>query len=211
MMRLKTILVAGASGSGKTEAIESVGVGPARVEQLVVNDLGANGKPQTVELFEIGHCSELCGGNFRFLGIPAASDTELDNSLVALQSDGIVLLVDDTNDRSLSDLTVYIKRHKAFLVNTHVVVGVTKTDLSGGVGSNLYEYALIRAGIRATVREVDPRDADDVLSLVNSFIPHQEHENTQSIWTGTPFDNTIAAILNADSGDLGSVVVKGEF
>jgi signal recognition particle receptor subunit beta len=90
--------------------------------------------------------------------------------ILAMGGLGLVLLLDNTREDPLADMEFYLDAFKGFIGNSAVVIGVNRMEESPRPGLYTFHTRLRELGIKVPVFEVDPREREDVKTLMLGMV-----------------------------------------
>ena len=79
---------------------------------------------------------------------------------------GLILLLDNTRDDSLDDMSHYLNAFKNFITDREVVIGVNRYQEKRRPGLYSYHTRLREHGMQAPVFEIDSRERKDIKVLL---------------------------------------------
>ena len=83
---------------------------------------------------------------------------------------GLVLLLDNTRDDPLADMSHYLNAFKNFITDRELVVGVNRYNEKNRPGLYSYHTRLAEHGMHAPVFEIDSRNKDDIKVLLLALL-----------------------------------------
>jgi len=90
--------------------------------------------------------------------------------ILAASGIGLILLLDNTRDDPLDDMSHYLNAFKDFISDREVVVGVNRYNEKSRPGLYSYHTRLKEHGMQAPVFEVDSRDRSDIKILMLALL-----------------------------------------
>ena len=164
------IVFAGPVGAGKTTSIASISdIEPFTTEEFATDEVRSL-KDKTTVAMDYGLMELANGEHIHLYGVPGQMRFDFMWEIITEGGIGLVLLLNNENDKPLEEMECYLDSFKSFIERTALTVGVTR--MQPGKGPSLDDYAacLARRGMRAAVFEVDGRKAEDVVTLVQSLL-----------------------------------------
>jgi uncharacterized protein len=164
------ILFAGPMGAGKTTAISSISDIPVVTTEAVNNDLQRHTKEKTTVALDYGQITLAEGDVVRLYGIPGQERFEFMWSILEKRAAGLVLLLDHEAADPIADLDHFLDRFRALCRRGAVVVGVTRTDVSGDHDIQRYYERLRARRDHMPIFEVDARDREQMVVLLTTLV-----------------------------------------
>lgn len=170
------IIFAGSMGAGKTTAIQSLsdkGVVSTDVENT---DTKSHSKLLTTVGIDYGQILLPPDIKIGLYGTPGQERFELVWRIVTEGALGAIILVDGSSIKGPDELPYYVEYfHKHNMDN--IVIGITHTDIPDGYLNLQQSFDILtKRGLNFPVFEVDSRQKDDVLLLVETLIASLEAE-----------------------------------
>ncbi|VAW71134.1 putative ATP/GTP-binding protein [hydrothermal vent metagenome] len=164
------IIFTGPVGAGKTTAISAISdIAPISTEQ-VATDKTKIKKQHTTVAMDYGSIRLDNGETLHLYGTPGQERFNFMWSLLMEGSIGLVILLDDTNPSPLNDLKDFITAFDKFIRDCTVVVGVTRMEERKGLNLTEYHAVLQKLKLNVPVFEVDAREHDDIMMLVQALL-----------------------------------------
>lgn len=172
------IVVAGPSGVGKSTAVRSVGNHDRRCNATEVLSRSDH-RPVTAGLdyAEVSIDSSL---RLRLFGVPGESRFSHMYTIVSHAAAGLIVLVDNSAADPVADCMAEIERYRRNEPNLPVVVGITRSEICSEPGIGDYGDAFSRCGMTVPMMTADPRQRDDLLSLLDLLMIEIEDCNSPS-------------------------------
>lgn len=166
------ILFAGPVGAGKTSAIQAISDFPP-----VSTDVHASedertheGKTTTTVSMDYGHIELDDGIGVHLYGTPGQRRFSHMWDILTQGGLGLVLLVDNSREDPLADLTFYLEAFADFVARTAVVIGVTHTDTARQPKMDDYLEHLASHHLSHPVFEVNATHRNDIVLLVQTLL-----------------------------------------
>ena len=164
------IIFTGPVGAGKTTAITAISdIAPISTEQ-VATDETKNKKELTTVAMDYGSMRLDNGEMLHLYGTPGQERFNFMWDLLTDGSLGVIIMVDDANPNPLEDLQGFINAFKEFIQDHAVVIGISRMELGKGLSLEDYRAALLKSNLNVPVFEVDGRQHDDVMMLVQALL-----------------------------------------
>lgn len=170
-MNTYKIVFAGPVGAGKTTSIASISdIEPFTTEEFATDEV-RDLKDKTTVAMDYGVMELGNGEHIHLYGVPGQVRFDFMWEIIVEGGIGLVLLLNNENERPLDEMDVYLDSFKSFIDQTALAIGVTR--LQPGKGARLEDYVsrLAQRGMSAVpVFEVDGRKPEDVVTLVQSLL-----------------------------------------
>jgi len=165
-MKNFNIILAGPVESGKTTAIKTLCASPLKTSNTNIVDVS----DKTEEKYESGVMS--LGANEKIYLHAVTEQHALSSIAETLATDGfgVILLLDNTRDDSLNDMTLFLESLKEIDDQTSVSIGITRTDTTPLLSMELYQKKLKQLNFNSAIFEVDTRDFSDMSYLVQALL-----------------------------------------
>lgn len=164
------IIFTGPVGAGKTTAITAISdIAPISTEQIATDET-KDKKQLTTVAMDYGSMRLDNGEMLHLYGTPGQQRFNFMWDLLIDGSLGVIIMVDDAEANPLEDLKAFIHAFKEFIHEHAVVVGITRMELSKGFKLEDYQNALLNLNLNIPVFEVDARQHDDVMMLVQALL-----------------------------------------
>lgn len=169
------IIFAGSMGAGKSTAIQALSDKEVVSTDVTNTDKQAHSKLLTTVGIDYGQILLPPDVRIGLYGTPGQERFELVWRIVTEGALGAVILVDSSSDKAREELPYYVNYfHKHNLDN--IVIGITHTDKEGYLSlADCFEI-LEKQELTFPVFEVDAREKDDVLLLIETLIASIEAE-----------------------------------
>jgi hypothetical protein len=172
------LLFAGPTGAGKTTAIAAISDFPPVSTDVAATDEVASMKDSTTVAMDYGEITLAEGQKVFLYGTPGQERFDFMWKILATDSLGLIILLDNSSDDPLGDLEVYVDHFRELINRAAGVVGVTRSESGPLLGA--YFALLERKGCLMPVLEVDARKKQDVLRLLDAFLSVLEYADLQS-------------------------------
>jgi uncharacterized protein len=169
------LLFAGPTGAGKTTAIASISDFPPVSTDVAATDEVADLKEATTVAMDYGEITLAQGQKVFLYGTPGQERFDFMWKILAENSLGLIILLDNSSRDPLADLEIYVDHFRELINRAAGVVGVTRSE-SGPLLSSYFNL-LERKGCLMPVLEVDARRKQDVLCLLDAFLSVLEHSD----------------------------------
>lgn len=164
------IIFTGPVGAGKTTAITAISdIAPISTEQSATDET-RDKKELTTVAMDYGSMRLDSGQVLHLYGTPGQDRFNFMWELLIDGSIGVVIMVDDANPAPLDDLRAFVSVFKDFIDEHSVVVGITRMELGKGLKLTDYHSAMAEFDLNVPVFEVDARQKDDVIMLVQALL-----------------------------------------
>lgn len=181
MIEEHKILFTGSIGAGKTTAIAAV-ARQAMIGTEALNTDASIAKASTTVGFDYGEVVLPDGAVLRLYGTPGQARFAVMWQVLARGALGLVILVDNSRPDPLADLIVYLESFSQLVQSGATVIGIVRSDSHPEPSREAY-YELLRSRqLTLPVLEVDVRNAEHVLMMLDvlfgmiEFSPQQgEH------------------------------------
>lgn len=168
------IVFAGAMGSGKTTAIRSISdVEPVATEVENMEGSGG-GKATTTVAIDFGKIILDDETQLLLYGTPGQERFKFMWPIVSQDSLGIIILINNTSDRPLELLRLYLSHFRPVIEKSTAVVGITSTDLLDKPKCSDYIKIVENETLDIPVFSIDAREKNDVLLLINTILSINE-------------------------------------
>jgi len=169
------LIFAGPPGAGKTTAIAAISDFPPVNTDVAATDEVANIKEATTVAMDYGELT-LTDGQIVFLyGTPGQERFDFMWKILSANSLGLILLIDNTRPDPLLDLAIYVDNFRELIDNAAGVVGITRSEQGPPLGAHF--ELLAQKGCAMPVLEVDAREKQDVLRLLDAFLSVLEYSD----------------------------------
>jgi uncharacterized protein len=172
------LLFAGPTGAGKTTAIAAISDFPPISTDVAATDEVADLKEATTVAMDYGEITLAQGQKVFLYGTPGQERFDFMWKILANNSLGLIILLDNSSRDPLADLEIYVDHFRELINRAAGVVGVTRSET--GPLLSAYFNLLERKGCLMPVLEVDARRKQDVLCLLDAFLSVLEHADVHA-------------------------------
>lgn len=172
-MKEHKIILTGTMGAGKTTAIAAVSETPPIVTDVTNNDRSVD-KALTTVGFDYGQLTLDNGDRIRLFGTPGQQRFRFVWQAVSKGALGLIILTDNSRPDPLADMRVYLDGFASELRHLPCVVGVGRLETHPQPDLDAYAEALERAGHLFPVLQVDVRERQDVVLLIDVLLAQLE-------------------------------------
>lgn len=170
MFEAQKIIFTGPVGVGKTTAITAISDEAPMKTEAIASDETAMLKDNTTVAMDYGTLRLDDGGMVHLYGTPGQDRFDFMWDILAESGIGLVLLLDNTREDPLEDMTHYLNAFKDFINDREVVVGVNRYNESNRPGLYSYHTRLKEMGMQAPVFEIDSRERADIKTLLIALL-----------------------------------------
>lgn len=170
MFEAQKIIFTGPVGVGKTTAITAISDEPPVNTEVLATDETALLKESTTVAMDYGTLRLDDGGLVHLYGTPGQDRFDFMWDILAESGIGLVLLLDNTRDDPLGDMSYYLNAFKGFISEREVVIGVNRYGEKNRPGLYSYHTRLQEHGINAPVFEIDSRERGDIKILLQTLL-----------------------------------------
>jgi uncharacterized protein len=164
------IIFTGPVGAGKTTAIGAISdIEPVTTEAVATDDT-KDKKDLTTVAMDYGRIRLDNDEVLHLYGTPGQQRFDFMWELLIEGSIGIVIMLDDENPSPLDDLQAFVSTFSNYIREHAVVVGITRMELGKGPNIEEYRATLAKHDLNVPVFEVDARQPDDVMMLVQALL-----------------------------------------
>lgn len=164
------IIFTGPVGAGKTTAITAISdIAPFSTEQTATDET-KDKKELTTVAMDYGSMRLDNNETLHLYGTPGQERFNFMWELLTDGSIGVVIMLDDANPDPLEDLRAFITAFQDFIHDHAVVVGITRMELGKGLKLEEYHAVLTKFDLNVPLFEVDARQHDDVMMLVQALL-----------------------------------------
>lgn len=164
------IIFTGPVGAGKTTAIASISdIKPISTEQAATDETREKKQLTTVAM-DYGKMRLDNDETIHLYGTPGQKRFHFMWKLLCEGGIGLVIMLDHNNPNPVDDLHKFLDAFSDFIAQSAVVVGVTRLVYASHQELEKYHRKLHEFKISAPVFEIDAREHDDVMMLVQSLL-----------------------------------------
>ncbi len=164
------IVFTGPVGAGKTTAITSISDIPPITTDEVASDMTRKNKSRTTVAFDYGVMTLDGSNKIHLYGTPGQERFDFMWDILAKNSLGLVLLIDNTREDPIGDLVFFLDAFKPLIDETALAIGITQMDLSASPPLSIYNKKIQELKRKAAVFQVDARVKSDVSILVQALL-----------------------------------------
>lgn len=162
------IIVAGPVGAGKTTAVNSLTDDNAFMTDAAVSDeVTKKRKSSTTVGMDFGVVRLNANDEAYVYGTPGQQRFNFMWEILSEGAHGLILLFDNTRNYPLRDLKYFTESFADLIASKPLVIGVTRSDVSGEIPLEAYQQWLKALNLNATVHFVDARKKADIEQLVH--------------------------------------------
>jgi uncharacterized protein len=164
------IIFTGPEGAGKTTAIEAISdVLPINTDESITNRSKAKNTTATVTT-AYGILNLEGGDKIHLYETPVQGQSDLERNIIVKGGIGLVLLLDNTRADPFKDMQFFLKAFGKFIEETHVAIGITRTDINNKPAIAGFHALLKPSDLRPPIFEIDARVKGDVSLLLQSLL-----------------------------------------
>ena len=164
------IVFTGPMGAGKTTAIRSISDIPPVSTEVDNTDRASYDKDSTTVALDYGQLLLEDGTAVRLYGTPGQERFSFMWEILSTGAIGVVLLIDGSSPTARADLRTYAETFHRINPNQPFVIGVGRTNPEDAGVLDSYAQSLATHGIVAPVFDVDVRNREDVLLLIETLL-----------------------------------------
>lgn len=170
MIQYNKIIFTGPVGAGKSTAIASLSDIPPVSTDEAASDMTKARKASTTVAMDYGVMNLQGGAKIHLYGTPGQERFDFMWDILTTGGIGLVLLLDNTRADPFQDMKFFLGKFRHFIAATHLVIGVTQTDLSPRPLLEDYHRQIESIGLKSPIFEVDARRKTDVSMLVQALL-----------------------------------------
>lgn len=163
------IIFAGSMGAGKTTAIEALSEKSVVKTDVANTDRQAHDKLLTTVGIDYGQIILPPDIKIGLYGTPGQKRFELVWRIVTIGALGAIILIDASGKEAREELVYYVQRFSGSELD-NIVIGLTHCDLPGALDSMECFDILEEYKIDFPIFEIDARERDDIMLIVESLI-----------------------------------------
>jgi len=175
MSDLKFIFT-GTPGVGKTTAIAMISEFEPVVTDVFTTDALAEEKEQTTVAMDFGEITLDDDEKIRLYGTPGQRRFKFMWEILVGGGLGLVILIDNSRADPLDDLNIYLENFSDFISKTGAVIGVTRMQNYPEPDLDQYYSFLEERGLDLPVLDIDVREKEDVIMLLDALMAVSEFE-----------------------------------
>lgn len=164
------IVFAGSVGAGKTQAIEVLSDKAIVSTEANATDEVKQLKSNTTVAMDYGVMSLDDDMEIQLYGTPGQKRFDFMWEILSENALGFVLLVNAENEDPVSDMLEYLYAFKKIVKSTIFIVGLTHAENSSWELVETLSEVLIAEGLPALVMQVDARDREQMIEVVQSLV-----------------------------------------
>ena len=169
-------LVSGPVGAGKTTAIESACNHDVVHTDVKISDTAGLRKENTTVAMDYGSTVLSNGKKAHLYGTPGQERFDFMWEVLAKGTQGLILLFDNSRNYPQRDLATYLSAFSRLIADVPLIIGVTRTDIKRDPSLEAYRQWLSEINVKAPVMQVDAREHQDVVNLMDSLATLVEGE-----------------------------------
>jgi len=164
------IIFSGPVGAGKTTAIAAISdIKPIATEQVATDSVREKKEFTTVAM-DYGNMRLDNNETIHLYGTPGQERFKFMWSLLCEGAIGLIILLDHNDPDPLGDLHGFLDSFSGFIKETAVVIGVNRLVDASVQDLDIYNKKVQEFDMTAAVFEVDAREHDDVMMLVQALL-----------------------------------------
>jgi uncharacterized protein len=164
------IVFTGPMGAGKTTAIRSISDLQPVCTEVANTDRESHAKESTTVALDYGQLLLEDGTTVRLYGTPGQERFSFMWEILCSGAIGVILLIDGSSATALTDLRTYAEVFRRINPNQPFVIGVGRALRNDGRQLDEFSRVLAAGGIVAPVFDVDVRNREDVLLLIETLL-----------------------------------------
>ena len=169
------IIFTGPVGAGKSTAIRSLSdIAPVSTDEQA-SDITKDMKSQTTVAMDYGLLKLDGGETVHIYGTPGQERFDFMWDILTAGGIGLVLLINNARPSPFSDLDFFLSAFEKFIDTSALAIGVTQMDKSRTLTLDDYYAHLPRKYANTPIFEVDAREKNDVIILVESLLFSLDH------------------------------------
>lgn len=172
------IIFAGSMGAGKTTAIEALSEKSVIRTDVANTDREAHNKLLTTVGIDYGQITLPPDIKIGLYGTPGQKRFELVWRIVTVGALGAIILIDASGKEAKEELVYYVKHFSDSQID-NIVIGLTHCDIDGAINSTDCFDILGQNEIDFPIFEIDAREKDDIMLVVESLIASIEADLSQ--------------------------------
>jgi signal recognition particle receptor subunit beta len=164
------IIFTGPVGAGKTTAIASISDVPPVCTGELATDMTKTRKSKTTVALDYGIMNLDGKERIHLYGTPGQERFDFMWDILTEGGIGLVLLLNNSRPDPFQDMLFFLDAFKNFIDDTHVVIGITRTDEKPRPTTADYHLQIKQSGHNIPIFEVDARKKRDVSLLVEALL-----------------------------------------
>jgi len=169
------IIFTGPVGAGKSTAIRSLSdIDPVCTDELA-SDITKSRKAETTVAMDYGLLKLDGGETIHIYGTPGQERFDFMWEILTTGGIGLVLLINNSRPDPFKDLTFFLTAFQNFIDQSALAIGVTQMDISNSPTLDDYYAQLPAKYAQTPIFEVDARNKNDVVILVESLLFSLDH------------------------------------
>jgi len=173
-MKQVKFIFTGPPGAGKTTAIATISEFPPVSTDVFSTDGLAKVKEKTTVAMDFGQITLDNGQKIGLYGTPGQQRFKFMWDILIQGGLGLIILIDNRRPEPLKDLEIYLDNFADFINRTDAVIGVTCSDVKDTPTLDDYQEVLQRRGQIFPAFNIDARNKEDVLLLLNALLTSLE-------------------------------------
>src|SRR5579871_2478306 len=157
-------------GAGKTTAIRAISDTAPVSTEVDNTDRASYNKDSTTVALDYGQLLLEDGTTVRLYGTPGQERFSFMWEILCQGAIGVILLIDGSSTTAMQDVSAYAETFHRINPNQPFVIGVGRTHPDDISQLDRYAQALAAGGIVAPVFNVDVRNREDVLLLIETLL-----------------------------------------
>ncbi len=169
------IIFTGPVGAGKSTAIRSLSdIDPVCTDELAT-DITKSRKAETTVAMDYGLLKLDGGETIHIYGTPGQERFDFMWDILTTGGIGLVLLINNSRPAPFKDLSFFLSAFEGFIEKSALAIGITQMDISDTPTLDDYYAELPSRYAKTPVFEVDARNKNDVVILVESLLFSLDH------------------------------------
>jgi signal recognition particle receptor subunit beta len=169
----------GTPGVGKTTTIAAISEIPPISTEMATTDNLSEIKEKTTVALDYGQMTLEDGQVIGLYGTPGQQRFSFMWEIIVQGGLGLIILIDNSRADPLADLKLYLDNFAGFISETAVVIGITRANETMAPELDDYIEFLVQHGNVYPVFEVDIRQRDDVLILMDALLSCLEYDDRE--------------------------------
>lgn len=166
------IVVTGSVGAGKTTAIKNISEVDPITTESVPTDQVADFKASTTTSMDYGSFNHKLKSKINIYGTPGQKRFSFMSPILTKGASGLIILINNNQEKPLTDLAFYLKTNEEFLKNNPAIIGITHCDKNKKNALKKYILFTKRQGLKWPVVSIDARRTKDVHLIVNLLLTY---------------------------------------